>query len=324
MDKEKIKKYKAILKWNHTHYLAGLTDAQKKTANLEDRFKNLRSKYNAQLRKQGQSTSSIKKIPTVSRILFGLQEDIFRLSLPKYDFKIEREVLNLYVIKFLENRRDTQYGGECEYYGEIILNLYLDIFITLTCFNTPRSIEHKPGFLINPKTGSNLELDILLEEFLLAFEFQGESHYREEKEREKDKLKLELCADNRLVLIPVNTFQLSAVNLMNLVCNSMKDAIGLDGEGKTFVLQVEDVQLNIHRKNIRAYKKACQRIYLASTLFQEALEWVDGYAKRFRDTQQRRSPISASTEAPRLVSKAKDMSVKMLYSNLKYVRASNH
>jgi hypothetical protein len=102
----------------------------------------------------------------------------------------------------------------------------------------------------------------------------------------------------------------------------MKDAIGLDYEGKNFYPQ-ENVKLNVHKKNVRAYMKACQRIYLASTLFEEALDWVDGYAERFRETQQKRNPISSSTEAPRLVSKPKDIPVKVLYSNLQYVRAYN-
>ena len=69
--------------------------------------------------------------------------------------------------------------------------------------------------------------------------------------------------------------------------------------------------------------KSCQRIYLASTLFQGALEWADGYAKRFRDTQQNRNPISSSTEAPRLSSKVNDVSIKDLYYNLKFIKATN-
>lgn len=185
---------------------------------------------------------------------------------------------------------------------------------------TPRNIEHKPGFLVNPKTGNNLELDVLLEDFLLAFEFQGESHYREEKEKEKDQIKLSICAENKLILIPVNISQLSSVNLMKLICNSIKDAIGLDSEGKIFMPERKESKLKLHKKHLNAYMKACQRIYLASTLFQRSLEWADSYAKRFRDTQQIRSPISSSTEAPRLSSNANDMSVQELYYNLKLVR----
>ncbi|PZU99461.1 MAG: hypothetical protein DCF32_18670 [Leptolyngbya sp.] len=167
-------KYKATVKSNQKAYLAALTEQQKVTANLESRFKNLRNKFSAQLRKESGSANSVKLIPTISRILFGLQEDFTRLSLPRYEFQTETEIINEYLISFLERQRITQYMGECQYYGETLLNIYLDLFITLTCLKTPRNIEHKPGFLVNPKTGNILELDVLLEEFLLAFEFQGE------------------------------------------------------------------------------------------------------------------------------------------------------
>ena len=258
----------------------------------------------------------------ISRILFGLQEDFVRLSLPKYEFQTEKEVINSYLISFLERQRKTQYAGECQYYGETLLNIYLDLLITLTCAKTPREIEHKPGFLINPKTGSNLELDVLLEDFLLVFEFQGESHYREEKEREKDQMKLSICAENKLILIPVNISQLSSTDLMNLICNSIKNAIGLDEKGRMLLLKRKRNNLKLRRKHLRAYMKACQRMYLASTLFQMSLGWVDSYAKRFRDTQQSRNPISSSTEAPRLSSNNNnDVPFEELYYNLKFVRA---
>ncbi|MBE9140307.1 hypothetical protein IQ254_24435 [Nodosilinea sp. LEGE 07088] len=316
------KKYKAIIKSNHKAYLAALTEQQKATANLEGRFKNLRNKFSTQLRKESGSANSVKLISTISRNLFGLQEDFIRLSLPRYEFQAEKEIINEYLVSFLEQQRTTQYAGECQYYGETLLNIYLDLFITLTCSKNSKNIEHKPGFLINPKTGNNLELDVLLENFLLAFEFQGESHYREEKEKEKDQVKLSMCAENKLVLIPVNISQLSSTNLMKLICNSVKDAIGLDAEGKGLMLQRNKNNLNLHKKHLNAYMKACQRIYLASTLFQRSLEWADDYAKRFRDTQQSRNPISSSTEAPRLSLNDNDMSVQELYYNLKFIKAS--
>ncbi|MBE9112832.1 hypothetical protein IQ273_25925 [Nodosilinea sp. LEGE 07298] len=163
---------------------------------------------------------------------------------------------------------------------------------------------------------------MLLEEFLLAFEFQGESHYREEKEKEKDQLKLSMCARNKLILIPANIFQLGSAVLMKLICNSIKDAIGLDVESKGFIPDQEESHLKLHNKHLRAYMKSCQRIYLAATLFQGTLEWADGYAKRFRDTQQSRNPISSSTEAPRLSLKVNDFSIEELYYNLKFIKAS--
>ena len=113
MELESRKKYKAIIKSNHKAYLAALTEQQKATANLEDRFKNLRNKLSAQLRKESGSANSVKLIPTISRVLFGLQEDCIHLSLPKYKFQTEKEIINEYLVSFLEGQRTTQYTGEC-------------------------------------------------------------------------------------------------------------------------------------------------------------------------------------------------------------------
>jgi len=300
------KNCKAIVKYNHKNYLQNLTEQQKNTVNLERRFVNLSKKLTAQFRKNKESINSIKGIHTLSRILFGLQEDIKRLKLPNYDFETEKEVINHFITYFLEARRASQYKGECEYYGETLLNLYLDIFITLTCLKTPRKIEHKPGFLINPRTGSTLELDLVLEEFLIAFEFQGESHYREEKEIEKDKLKLTLCATNKVVLIPVNIYQLESRKLSKLILNSIKNCIDESEKGS----------FSAHKKLIRSYKKACQRMYLSETLFSDSLAWLDYYAKRYRDTQSNRNPVSSSTEAPRLVDGKIDETVGVLYNKI--------
>jgi hypothetical protein len=318
MDTKLKSKYKAILKVNHKEYLNNLKPHLRLTVNLETRFNNLQNKLKAQLRKTDESANSIKNIPTICRLLFGLQEDIIRLSLPEYSFCTEKEIINRFLLSFLSYRRRTQFDGECQYYGETLLNLYIDLFITLTCAKTPRRIEHKPGFLVNPRTNQLLELDVELEEFLIAFEFQGESHYREEKEIEKDNLKLSICANNNLILIPVNIYQLESGRLMTLILNSIKDAIGINEDG----IGAEPNncnELKIHPKHLRSYKKACQRMYLASTLFKESLLWLDAYAARFRETQASRNPISSSTEAPRLVAKKSDKSVNDLYFGLKHV-----
>lgn len=302
MDAKLKSKYKAILKANHKKYINSLEPHLRSTVNLETRFNNLQNKLKAQLRKTDESANSIRNIPTICRLLFGLQEDIARLSFPEYSFCVEKEIINKFLISFLSYRRRTQFDGECEYYGETLLNLYIDLFITLTCAKTPRKIEHKPGFLVNPRTNQLLELDVDLEEFLIAFEFQGESHYREDKEIEKDKLKLSICANNKLILIPVNIYQLKSNRLMTLILNSIKDAIGINEDG-VGMAPINCSKLKIHPKHLRSYKKTCQRMYLASTFFQESLLWLDVYAARFRETQTSRNPISSSTEAPRLVEK---------------------
>lgn len=318
MESRLRKKYKATVKANHNAYIQCLEPNLLSIVNIESRFNNLQNKLNTQLRKTDESVNSVKNLPTICRLLFGLQEDIFRLSLPEYSFYAEKEIINKFLISFLGYRRKTQFHGECEYYGETLLNLYIDLFITLTCAKTPRKIEHKPGFLVNPRTNQLLELDVQLEEFLIAFEFQGESHYREEKEIDKDKLKLSICAKNKLILIPVNIYQLESNKLMTLILNSIKDAIGINEHGIGLVPSNND-EFQVHPKHLRSYKKACQRMYLASTLFQESLKWLDKYSARFRETQVNRNPVSSSTEAPRLAARKNDIAVNELYFGLKHV-----
>jgi len=286
---------------------------QRENNRIEARFNNLGTRLTHQLRKSERSARSGRSMSTVARSIFGLQEDIKRLSLPNYDFGIEKEIVNTFIISFLSHRRETKYDGECEFYGETLLNLYLDIFITLTCQKTTRKIEHKPGFLVNPRSGDLLELDVTLEEFRLAFEFQGDSHYINQKEIDKDKVKIDKCATNKVILIPVNIYQLESNRLMELILNSMKDAVIISDSANV------NSRLTADSKHKISYKKACQRIYLAKTLFDIAIKWLDAYALRFRDTQKVRNPISTSMEAPRLTTKVNDMDVETLYKGLKHV-----
>jgi hypothetical protein len=318
MDINQRKKYKAIMKADQKAYIELLSKTQKEVANIETRLSNLRKKLTHQLRKEEGSANSIKSISIISRIIFGLQEDTLRLSLPKYNFAIEKKIINQFIISFLSHRRTTRYDGECKFYGETLLNLYLDIFITLTCPKTPRKIEHKPAFLVYPKSGQLLELDVTLEDFLLAFEFQGESHYLEPKDIQKDCFKLEKCASNGVILIPVNIYQLTSATLMELILNSMKDSLGLHSLNGGNYLNADSI-FDIYPKHIRSFKKCCQRIYLAKTLFSDAIEWLDEFAQRFRNTQAKSNPISSCTEAPRLTNKTIDLDVKNLYVGLKNV-----
>ncbi|TOR04462.1 hypothetical protein CGG82_25350, partial [Vibrio parahaemolyticus] len=144
-------------------------------------------------------------------------------------------------------------------------------------------------------------------EFRFAFEFQGETHYRNESEQVKDRLKLSICADNKVVLIPVNVSQLNGEELMLLILNSLKNALGLG------VLTSKESPLNQDLKHFRGYKKVCQRIYLASCLFDDSLTWINRYADRFKETQSRRNPISSTTPAPRLINDYDDLSITEIY-----------
>lgn len=318
MDLSERKRFKASIKASHREFLKKLPENQRSIAKLESRFERLRKNLNNQLRKVDSSGNSVRLIPRLCRIVFGLQEDIKRLKLPFYEFCIEQDIINYYVIHFLTLQRETQYNGECQYYGETLLNLYLDIFITLTCWNTPRKIDHKPGYLKNPNSGQLLELDIVLEDFKLAFEFQGESHYRDKSDMEKDALKLKICSQNNVVLIPVNISQLDSQYLMDLIINSIKDALDLH-EYLSKKNNPQKLSHGISGKNLLAFKKATQRIYLAKQILGNSIVWLDRYASRFRETQASRNPISASTEAPRILKKGKDFDVDYIYHRLMYL-----
>jgi len=71
----------------------------------------------------------------------------------------------------------------------------------------------RPNFLKNPQTNFNLELDGYCEELKLAFEYDGEFHYKDmdwiddrnrlEKVKQRDKLKDVLCKENDIILIRI-------------------------------------------------------------------------------------------------------------------------
>lgn len=69
----------------------------------------------------------------------------------------------------------------------------------------------RPNFMKNPKTKMNLELDGYCEELKLAFEYDGEFHYKEnpyrseglQKRKELDRLKDMLCKKNKVKLIRI-------------------------------------------------------------------------------------------------------------------------
>jgi hypothetical protein len=72
--------------------------------------------------------------------------------------------------------------------------------------------KRKPKWLINPDTGKKMELDGFCKELNLAFEYQGQHHYKvtgfstEEllvKQIGRDKLKREICDKNNILLIEV-------------------------------------------------------------------------------------------------------------------------
>lgn len=86
-----------------------------------------------------------------------------------------------------------------------------DIFEKITNKPFPTT---RPGFLMNPETGKNLELDGYNPELQLAFEYSGRQHYKYvsafhssetdlHEQVKRDTLKAQLCKENGIHLIVI-------------------------------------------------------------------------------------------------------------------------
>jgi hypothetical protein len=314
MDKPQREKVRRLVKLAHKSYLSNIAGTSH-FESFKERLGRVEIVLRDMLRKQHGSENSLKDVPIFSRLLFGLREDALRLSIPMPSFELEIEFLNDLIIAALEQRRATAYSGECASYGETLLNCYLDLFVTLTVIKTPRHIGTRPSFLINPATGQNLELDIILEDFRLAFEFQGEHHYQDAKVIDRDKFKLAECEKFQRILIPVNAYQLQSVILQKLILNSIKDQLHI---GALLVGQeIFDPSAVFASSNrLLQFSKATQRIFLSNMLFSRALQWIDDHAAEYISNKSVQMPISTSTPAPRLVVRTEDMDVEVIYRKL--------
>jgi hypothetical protein len=319
MEVKARKKSKAIIKSNYKKYLAELEEVTDDHPNFIKRFNSLQRKCNNLVRKEKGSIQSIKEVSRISKIIFGLSEDMIRLSLPVYDFKIEKELINHFIIGGLKKRKETKYFGECKYYGEVILNLYLDVLIVITSNKIDHIIEHKPAYLINPETGQNLELDIVIEGYNLSFELQGDTHYINRKEIIKDKFKIQKSIEKKKYLIPVNLGQLNSETISILIINTLKSALGLHDVITDTGIQDQPI-FKTKKWDIVLFTRVAQRMYLANKWFSPSLEWIDTYANRLIQTQQSRSPISTTTEAPSMVELDRNLSLDYIYKRIKYVK----
>ncbi|MDB5355231.1 MAG: hypothetical protein JWN24_1684 [Phycisphaerales bacterium] len=270
--------------------------------------------------------NALKTVPNLTRLLFGLQEDVRRLNLPAYSSDAERSTINRGIIAALDARLAAQYGGYGAprgptSYGEALLHCYLDLFITFTVLRTPKEIGAKPPYLINPRTGNygELELDVEFEDFRLAFEFQGHpSHYTDPNTQAKDAFKLAELPLHSRILIPVNVSQLNSGTLESLIANSLKDHVGVhevlaNGDPSRFTPGTATPQQLLH------FSKAVQRLYLADSLFREALAWVDGKAGLYLAQPMHAGTLSATSAAPRYGPSNPDLDLVTIYANLRYV-----
>ncbi|MGD1018128.1 MAG: hypothetical protein ABSA12_02295 [Verrucomicrobiia bacterium] len=316
MDSSARKRSIGAIKANHKAYIRAIGPSAN-SRSLQYRFARLAHQLQTLLRKYGGSSNSLKPIPNLARLIFGLHEDLQRLNLPSYDSQRERTILNHYVIDALTLRLRSKYSGECKSHGEALLNCYLDAFLTFTVLKTSKEIGVKPHFLVNPLTGAILELDVLFEDFRLAFEFQGEHHYTDAKVQGKDAFKLSELPKHLRVLIPVNVSQLHGETLGCLILNSVMDHLAL----RELMASRDPRKLPaaVPPKQLRQFCKAAHRIHLAEIVFEQTHEWLDSEAQAYIAGQTHRQPVTATTPAPRFVAGGHDLTVEYIYKNLKYV-----
>ena len=312
------------VKANHDANLNAIA-ASSQAQGVRERFKTLSRKLQTFLRKDEGSMNALKAVPNLARLMFGLQEDSKRFGLPPYSFDLEKMEINQSIIAALEARLRNNYVGygakpggvSC---GETFLNCFVDVFITFTVLKTPKEMGAKPPLLVNPGTGSILELDIVFEDFLLAFEFQGHpTHYSDPKVQAKDSFKLAKYRVLRRILVPVNECQLQSRTLLSLIANSMKDQLGLHE-----VLALRDSMRFVAGAalphQLLQFCKAIQRLYLADQVFREVLDWLDAKAVKYLPTPRLISSISATTPAPRQGPVNPDLDLARIYQGLRYVK----
>lgn len=317
MDKADRNKIINPIKRRNQEYLAKISTFDY-CDHFEQKFKNLTRKTQFLLRKERESENSIKHIPKIARIVAGFIQDIRRRGAPSYDFTEYFNILNHYLIGYLENKRTTKYEGKCASYGETLLVLYLDIFIAATVYKPDKKLQVHPPYLINPKTGSVLEIDVLLEDFHLAFEFQGEHHYTDAKVEAKDKFKLQECYRRGRILIPVNIVQLESNQLQILIVNSIKDFLSLNDifTDKRDTFRLES---STSLRQLTNFCKVAERLHLSSIVFAESMKWLDDKAEKYKRKMQARSPISSTRAAPRQMPTTVGLDIDFIYRRLKHV-----
>lgn len=315
MDKLMRDKLKQECKAQQLHYIETITVSSIKNITIS-KFNDFNHKFKKFLRCEFASNNSLKQIPLISSLIWGIQEYQKQLGIHPYAFVKELNAINKYLIFALDALASSKYNSKCPSYGEALLNCYLDLYITFTINHIDKKIDAYPSFLVNPLTGSNLELDVLFENFRLAFEFQGEHHYTNLTTQTKDTFKLNSSHSNNHVLIPVNISQLSHTCLTTLICNSIKEQKGLTP------LVHSHQKVELPQSTRTQFFKVIQRCYLAHILFKETLDWLDIKSQNYISGRLPSSPVSASTHAPRLnhISDDDDLSIEELYRLIPQMR----
>lgn len=78
-------------------------------------------------------------------------------------------------------------------------------------------VNHRPAWLINPKTGNPLEYDFYIPSIKLAFEVQGQHHYNNFYQKYKDEIKKRLSDKQQIKLMTLNLVDLSPGKIKRLI-----------------------------------------------------------------------------------------------------------
>lgn len=299
------------IKKNQTEYFDSTPDFEQKE-HLYKKMHNIYNKSRHLARCHPGSKNSIKTFSNLSTNIFECIQFQHHDRLPEYHFDTELLLLNQAMITAIQKSLNTKFDHKCPSYGESLLNCYLDLYITFTINHLDKEIDSHPGFLINPLTGSNMELDVNFEDFKLAFEFQGEHHYTDSNVHTKDITKENILSARNRVLIPINISQLNDHELSTVIINAIKEQMHL----------IDFVNNNdpspITKRTAKMYFMLVQRMYLAHVLFEETLNWLDEEAKKYILSRIPSSPISAITKAPRYLhtDDTLDLSVEEIYKRI--------
>jgi hypothetical protein len=312
------KKIIGHLQRNHENYISWLaTDND----TVSQHLKKIKKEFNDLLRKETSSENSVKQIIKLTKQINRVYEFIKSKGLTNYDFALETELINKYAIGYLSQRYNSKYNGKFKFNGENLLNLYLELVIKFTILKSENERNIRPDFLKNSLTDRNLELDIFYKDFKLAFEFQGEHHYSNEKQKEKDKVKLEKSIKKGVLLIPINACQLNSSEIISLTINNVKDFYDLNNA----LLNIDNQNIQKQKSgNITAFQKLAQRMHLSKIIFHDSFLWLDKLSNNYMNKAKRITPdaYTINYPAPTLL-KTEILDIETIYRNIKYLNKKN-
>jgi len=112
MDKPQRNRITAIIKNRNQQYLSSLTNTDYYPI-FQQRLTKLTRKTRSLTRKEYGSKKSLSEVSHLGRLIAGFMEDMRQKKAPAYDFLEYKNVLNEYLINYLETKRKSNYDGQC-------------------------------------------------------------------------------------------------------------------------------------------------------------------------------------------------------------------